>query len=36
MKISNFLNEKFVVPLADRYMGTEIMKYYEMIKIMST
>ena len=35
MKISNFLNEKFIVPLADRYMGTEIMKYYEMIKIMS-
>jgi phenylacetate-CoA ligase len=35
VKISNFLNEKIVIPLADRYMGTEIMKYYEMIKIMS-
>ena len=35
MKISNFLNEKIIVPLADRYSGSGIMKYYKMIKTMS-
>ena len=34
MSLINFLNEKIIVPVADRYMGTEVMKYYAMIKDM--
>jgi hypothetical protein len=36
MSLINVLNEKVVIPAADRYMNTEIMKYYALIKNMSS
>jgi phenylacetate-CoA ligase len=36
MTFINFLNERIVVPLADMYMGTEVIEYLRMIQIMST
>jgi phenylacetate-CoA ligase len=36
MSIYHYLNEKLILPLADRAMGTEILRYTEMIQDMST